>query len=146
MMRLCLLWIKRGALHVKKIISVVEQSFCSVLQPSRAAWRRSATDRPHRQATSSRQTWFIHKKCKRIRELWVTGSGQLSTEVSSSLSGLPCQCAGSPFGDRFCTYSRIDFDGFRFIFESALCQKAVRPCGLRVATASAALRPLHPSA
>ena len=40
------------------------------------------------------------------------------------------------------TQSRINFEGYGSTFESALCQKAVRPCGLRNATASAALRPL----
>jgi len=42
------------------------------------------------------------------------------------------------------THSRIDFEGYGSTFESALCQKAVRPCGLRVATASA-LRPQRKS-
>jgi len=30
------------------------------------------------------------------------------------------------------THFRIDFEGYGSTFESALCQKAVRPCGLRV--------------
>ncbi len=48
-----------------------------------------------------------------------------STEVSSSLSGFPRECAGSPFGDRFLVILGLilmDFD----LLSSLRCQQAVR--------------------